>query len=251
MKKLIFTLSLLIATLGNYAQTAVDFTLTDCNSVSQHLYSILDQNKIVALDYEHQCSYCFQGTSNLSTVLKTFYNGDPNIIVMYLDNGGNSCFSTTNWVTVNNFVQGPCFEYSSNFSSPYGSGMPVIVIAAGIAHKTFLVANGAAAADTASIHNAIKAAYTEITGIENNTQFINPPDIFFNPASHTININFQTSKTNQNAQVMVYDMKGQMLLQQLLRSENTEIDISHLAKGAYMVKLEGLEKNIVRKIIIE
>jgi hypothetical protein len=236
MKKQIVTLVMLFAAMNTYSQTAVDFTLTDCDSISRHLYAILEQPKVVALDYEHECGMCTAGTANLSTVIKTYYNGDTNIIVMYLDNGGNSCATTANWIATNNFVTGPYFEYSSDQSSPYGSGMPVIVIVAGSSHQIFLTANGAAAADTASIHNAIRDALASITGIADMSDSGNSFDVSPNPAGDKIVVTLNKKINSQKNILSIYDAMGRLISQQPLTREKNEIYINGLAKGVYIAR---------------
>jgi hypothetical protein len=236
MKKQMVTLVMLFAAMSTYAQTAVDFTLTDCDTMSRHLYAILDQPKVVALDYEHECGMCTAGTANLSAVIKTFYNGDTNIIVMYLDNGGNSCATTANWIATNNFVPGPSFEYSSDQSSPYGSGMPVIVIVAGSSHQIFLTANGAAAADTASVHNAIRDALASITGIDDMDDSDNSFEVSPNPAGDKIVVTISKKINSQNNILSIYDAMGRLILQQPLIREKNEIYIDNLSKGIYIAR---------------
>ncbi len=250
MKKQIFIFALLAVTLTVFSQTAVDFTLTDCSSNSRHLYSILDQGKIVILIYEHECSSCTQGTANVTSVLNTNYPGDTNIMVMYLDNGGNSCSTTAGWISTNNFVAGPYFEYSSNNSSPYGSGMPVVVVASGSDHMTFLTALGVAYTDTATVHNAIKSAYTHLSGIESMEISDISFNIYPNPANDNITIVYKNNNLKK-AIAEIYDMQGRLFFSAEINKQITNINISGFFKGIYLLKLTSDNGIYFEKVIVQ
>ena len=150
--KLTILASLLVLLLSSPAPaqtTAVDFTLNDCNGISQNLYSILDAGKVVVLIYEHECASCVTGALRVKNVINASYASNARIQILYLDNGGNSCKRTSDWIANNALLPGISFVYSNNGSSPYGAGMPVIVIAAGAQHKTYLVSKSLTTASPA------------------------------------------------------------------------------------------------------
>lgn len=247
MKKHLFILALMISSIAVFSQTAIDFTLNDCNGTSQNLFSTLNKGKIVILIYEHQCSSCTQGTTNVTSVLNANYSGDTNIIVIYLDNGGNTCTQTSTWISSHSFVPGPYFEYSNDGSSPYGSGMPIIVVAAGSDHLTYLEALGVSFADTATVHNAIKAAYNHILGIETTEVTGATFDIYPNPADEMITINTSISITD--AFISIYNLQGQQIWQQELLQNITEINLSPFAPGLYLLKYKGADGFEIMKFL--
>jgi hypothetical protein len=241
--------------LMSFSQTSVDFTLTDCDSTSQHLYSILDQGKIVILIYEHQCSSCTAGTKNVSDILKNHFASEQDIVVLYLDNGGKTCLSTKSWISTNNFVNGPALLYSSDGASPYGSGMPIIVITAGTQHKIFMKTLSLAAADTNTILNALNNAKGEISGItefNSNQLFV---DVFPNPVSaNFLKINI-TSQIKAELQLEILNTYGEIVsrysyLEISNGNTNKEIDISTLKNGIYLVRVFTLSGIAVKRIII-
>lgn len=225
------------------AQTVTDFTLTDCNSISQNLFSHLDQGKVVVLIYEHECGSCTLGTGNVSTVLKTHYNGNTTIEVMYLDNGGNSCATTASWISTNSFVEGINFEYSNSFASPYGTGMPDVVIAAGTNHHAYLIANGAAAADTATVHNALIAALAGVSGISENSTSPEILNVYPNPANEMLSIIIPENLKSENCKITVYSPTGATVMEYSSQFENEiQLEVNDLQPALYMIVLESNQK---------
>lgn len=256
MKKIIFNCIaiLVLFKIGN-SQTAVDFNLMDCNNKPQHLYSILDKGYIAILVYEHQCGSCTQGAKNLKTVVSNFYSTDTLLKIMYLDNGGYSCASISNWIIANGLSTGLTFQYSSSFSSPYGNGMPVIVVAAGKNYKTYLIADGVAFADTNAIHvginNAKKALSSGINNISSGQGFqINP-----NPVSDNLIVNI-SSDISGIIKFKILDITGKMILQNEIEKTQThpnqiEIPVLGLKDGIYFLQLSTKEGNFFNKFEVQ
>ena len=254
MKKL-FLFVMLNLCLGSYiiSQTAIDFTLSDCSGTSRNLFSILDQGNVVVLVYEHQCGSCTQGAGNVKDVINTFYSSNPKVSVMYLDNGGNSCASVANWISTNSLVSGISFEYASTFSSPYGSGMPVIVVTARSTHKTYLISNGPS--DTATIHNAIRNALNDtLSGLYENKNLNEFCAIFPNPVlSDKIVFSFNNSDDN-SITIEITDVTGNIVKPAFVfNSENAcinkEISVADLKAGIYFIRLYTKEGIFVKKIV--
>jgi len=77
----------------------------------------------------------------------------------------------------------------------------------------------------------------------------NAVSIYPNPSSGLITISVKSFTGNMH--VSVFDILGQMQLQQSLDKPQTDVDISGLSKGIYMVRVGGGNKNAVRKVILE
>ena len=73
---------------------------------------------------------------------------------------------------------------------------------------------------------------------------VNGIKIYPNPESSTINIK-RIENDHENA--VIYDLKGQKVLEISLNSEEQSVDISSLSRGIYMLKIE----NITFKLIIQ
>jgi hypothetical protein len=61
--------------------------------------------------------------------------------------------------------------------------------------------------------------------------------IYPNPAQDKISINLPVFENLAGLQLNIYNIQGQMLLQQNLIQNNTEIDISQLEQGIYVAKI--------------
>jgi uncharacterized protein (TIGR02145 family) len=70
--------------------------------------------------------------------------------------------------------------------------------------------------------------------------------IYPNPASDHITIDCDNP---QNLDLHIYNIVGEVVLQRELHQNKTEIDLSNLAHGMYIVKVIGADQTIERKII--
>jgi hypothetical protein len=77
-----------------------------------------------------------------------------------------------------------------------------------------------------------------------------PIIIYPNPANDIITISC-TSIKNDEAVISLYNIQGKLMLQQRLNQDKTEIDISNLAEGLYIVTVIGHDISISEKIIKE
>jgi hypothetical protein len=259
MKKLtlLWIAMILTSMLSNAQTTAVDFTLTDCDGISRSLYPIIDSGNVVILVYEHQCSSCNSGATNLKTTINTYYAAYKNIRVMYLDNGGYSCSNVKSWITNHSFIQGPAFAYSNTQSSPYGAGMPVIVVTATNAHKVYIIANNSGSStltNVTNLKNAIESAMADLTtGINTDRRSPGTFDVYPNPAvGDKVMINLH----NTGSQLISYEITnaaGQIILPlKTIKTANKqeEIDLTGLENGLYFINFNTSEGSFVRKLMI-
>jgi len=70
--------------------------------------------------------------------------------------------------------------------------------------------------------------------------------IFPNPTKGIVKVD-----TNENFDINVFNLQGVTVFSQLNVKPNSEVDLSGLSKGAYLVKLKAEEKELVKKIIIK
>jgi hypothetical protein len=85
-------------------------------------------------------------------------------------------------------------------------------------------------------------------GIQN----IASPDeisIYPNPAVNTITVSGKT--LNPETDLSVYDILGQLRLQQTINQNQQDIDISGFSKGIYMVRVQSGDKYVVKRIVKE
>lgn len=259
MKKLYIILFIAFAInfFTNAQTTGVDFSLNDCNGVTQSLFKSLDSGKVVIMIYEHQCSACVTGSKYVQTVYNSYYATNPNVEIMYLDNGNNNCASTSSWISTNNLTPGIEFAYSANYSSPYGAGMPQIVICGPYLHKIYFNAAGTLlTADTVHMHHAIDSALMQTTlsvqSVKKNTDNI---QIYPNPVTNgSVNINF-TSSINQKIALEVIDLTGKSVYSSndiTINEGNNNIRLSdaNLKNGVYFCRFKSTEGISVRKLIL-
>ena len=259
MKKLYIILFLAFAInfFTNAQTTGVDFSLSDCNGVTQSLYKSLDSGKVVILIYEHQCLSCITGSKYVQTVYNSYYSTNPNVEIMYLDNGGFNCASISSWISTNALTPGIEIAYSDLYTSPYGTGMPQIVICGPYLHKIYFNAAGTIlTADTVHMHHAIDSALMQIPlSIQNVKKNTDNIQIYPNPViNSSININF-TSSINQEISLEVIDLTGKSVYSSndiTIHEGDNNIRLSdaNLKNGVYFCRFKSTEGNSVRKLIL-
>jgi hypothetical protein len=75
--------------------------------------------------------------------------------------------------------------------------------------------------------------------------------VFPNPASDKIILDIQQSKVIQNCYISIYNVNGQLVLRESLIKPQTEIDISKLNKGFYLIQLNNDGNTTIKSIIKE
>jgi len=88
-------------------------------------------------------------------------------------------------------------------------------------------------------------------GLQANKNFNDMLKIFPNPTIDKITLELQWQQHVQKNIISIYNIQGQTILQQPLQQEKTDIDISELAKGVYILKLNSNDKTEVKKFIKE
>ena len=80
---------------------------------------------------------------------------------------------------------------------------------------------------------------------EKNKHFLN---LYPNPASGKVTV---ITDMAEHSVISIYNLQGQMLLQQQIQPGKTDIDISELAKGVYILRLYGNVRAEAGRIIKE
>jgi hypothetical protein len=75
--------------------------------------------------------------------------------------------------------------------------------------------------------------------------------IYPNPAKDWISITIKKSTILKNTFVSIYNIQGQILLQQQIQKEKTELDVSTISKGLYFIKLSIGEGIVAKKFVKE
>lgn len=70
-------------------------------------------------------------------------------------------------------------------------------------------------------------------------------NVFPNPSSGTVNISGV-----QGTYIVVYNILGEIVFTENVESVSTKIDVSSFSKGIYFIKIEGLNKDIIKKLVV-
>jgi photosystem II stability/assembly factor-like uncharacterized protein len=88
-----------------------------------------------------------------------------------------------------------------------------------------------------------------ITGAEENKPANDAVEIFPSPATDKITITIPEEFTGQKTLCSIYSVQGKLIQQQNLDGMKTELDISWLSPGIYLVKIGDGENTIVKRLV--
>jgi len=88
-------------------------------------------------------------------------------------------------------------------------------------------------------------------GIKDKNEIDDNIFIYPNPSSDKLTLDIQQFKNLQKTTVSIYDIQGQLLLQQDIKYLQTEINIASFAKGIYIVKVNNDKQIMVNKFVKE
>jgi hypothetical protein len=171
MKKYLPVSLLALLTVNAFAQTAVNFTSTDCAGNTHTLFSELDAGKVAVMVWVMPCSACADGAAAAHAAVQNIEASNPGKVVYYVidDVGDNSCSLLTNW-TNGNVASGLTIFQNTDGAismSDYGtSGMPKVVVAGGYQHHVYFNKNNGLANDATGIEAAINTALTDVVSVQ-------------------------------------------------------------------------------------
>ena len=258
MKK-IFSLTIVLSFLASYifGQTAADWTKTDCSIADHTLYTYLDSEEVVIMEFAMGCSSCTDAATYLLNTKDKYAISNPGKVnVFYMDYWpGNDCAADIVPAT-SAFAFDGVFEHSLPEKDYYftstSSPMPGIVIAAGSFHQVIYQNNSFADDDTLLMEQAITTFFANV-GINENSiasaLFISP-----NPSNGEFTINFNI-KENQETKISLFNTNGQLiaeLLNTTIQKGDTKIklDLSRYPKGMYYINISNEKESLNKKIII-
>lgn len=244
MKKIVFFLLLAVSAKLSAQTTAQNWTKTDCNGVSHTLFSYLDSNKVVVMEFGMGCSSCIVAGQNLTTMKNTYASSNPgDVHFFYLDYTSNSC-TTINNSLANNAIDFPGINAAATQKNYYttGSPMPMVVVVGGPSHKVYYKKTSYSTGDNTAIQNAINLALSEmsVTGIADNTK----PSLFSaypNPAKNEVTITYHLEKTS-DVTLRIFDFAGKEVYAASTKNvgsgnQNVLVPTSELAAGLYYVSI--------------
>ncbi|HWY38110.1 MAG TPA: GH25 family lysozyme [Bacteroidia bacterium] len=105
-----------------------------------------------------------------------------------------------------------------------------------------------------NVFNGNMAAFNSLIGCTTTIQeqaSINNFILYPNPAGSKITIENNTLSSTQAEMISIYNMQGQLVLQQQLQNQKAEIDISGLTTGMYFVNIKTEKGMEVKKFVKE
>lgn len=251
MKKL-FTLSLLLAAASvSFAQTAKNFTASDCGGNSHTLFDELDKGKVVVMAWVMPCNACIAPGKTAYDVIQSYAATNSGKVLFYMidDYGDSPCSDLELFASkeIGDKTRMSIFANTGNTikMSDFGaSGMPKILVTAGKDHKIFFDKKSAAADDATGLKKAIDSAIvsTNVQNVSNDLKFVMSP----NPVTGNLTITY----AKPVKKIVITSINGQVVLEQSYATgeANPVINMSQLKSAIYMVRIvdmqdrEGVQK---------
>lgn len=242
-------------TVSSQVTTAQDFTTTDCASNTQNLYTHLDNEEVVIMEFFMTCASCITAGQRITSMMNgvnTQYPGMVNFWALAYTNSY-SCTTVNNWVTTNSISAMPIDSGAAQVAYYGGFGMPTVVVVAGSQHQVLYNSNSdGAAGDTAAIHAAIDNFFNTLS-IDNssNIQF----SAFPNPTTNILNIEF-TMLLNSQVDLQMMDISG-MVVKEISHSilsagkHQFQIETSDLSDGIYFIRYHSNGKTSQYKVSVK
>lgn len=254
-KSLLLLSGIAVSISASAQTTAQDFTLTDCNSNSHTLFTYLDAEEVVVIEFGMGCSSCYTAATALMGMQTNYDSSQPGKVnFFYMDYWtGNTCASdVAPMMSANNFDAG--FDNAGAQKSYYmtGSPMPGIVIVAGSNHSVIYEKNSFASGDVATMTAAIDNFFATI-GIEENKLTEENFTLYPNPAENNVTLTTTLENSVTGVSIEVTDITGKVVavLSDLTLSEGTNsinIPLNDLESGQYIVRIITSETVITKNI---
>ena len=233
--------------------TATDFTVNDCNGNSHHLFSELNNGKVVVIAWVMPCPPCATHAVSAYSSALNFETSHPNRVKYYLvdDFANTTCSSLSSWANSNGLGSTTMFSDAAITMTDYGQiGMPKVVVVGGTDHKIYFNKNSSTQGISDSISLALQA-----TNINFGISEIKI-ELFPNPSSDFLNISYNLTTTSA-FKIELFNMIGQRAIEpiNILNSSSNgtyKLNVSELSIGTYFMKYSSddiskvIKFNIVR-----
>ena len=253
-KSICLSIALMFVLTISKAQTAFDFTATDCASVSHTLFTDLDAGKTVVMVWVMPCGACIGSAVAASNTIATM--GNPNVVFYLFDDAGGSCSGLSNWSSTNSITASATFDNAGNVNpqANYGSGgMPkTVVVGGGNTHTIYFAENGTVT--TTQLQDAINNSLSAIAGVSDFKNVTAEISLYPNPATSATELVYTLSKAS-NVSIEVFNTLGQKIIsspsENLIAGKQTfEINTSVLHEGIYFVQLNVDGESITSKFSV-
>ena len=255
MKKILLFAAFVMIQISSFAQTATDFTATDCDGVTFNLFDELNSGKVIVLCWVMPCGACEGPALTTLNVVNSYMSSNPHTVYMYVadDYANTTCASLQNWMNNQGIIGPNSFSDASINMADYGSiGMPKIVVMAGASHTVFYNANdGVNAGD---LQTAINAAL-QVIGIDEHSVFASSLQVYPNPSNDKSELKFSLTE-NASIEISLFNMAGICVSEiyhgDLMQGAHSiEFRTSEIAAGTYLIKVsDGFKSNYMNLLIV-
>ena len=253
MKKLLLTLLSSFAILMTSAQTAPDFTATDCNGTSHNLYTELAQGKVIVIVWVMPCGACTGPALTAYNIVQSY--ASSNVLYYLIDDAGNtSCTSLSSWASGASVgTNRTTFSTASIVESNYGGvGMPHVAVVGLNGHMYFNALNSAAGNST-NIQNGINSALAA-TGI--NEANSNPFQLLVSPSlsGHSVKVTYSL-RESANITLDIMNEAGQLVTKKDLGKQSagdytSDFDLAGTASGIYFMRFSAANNAQTVKFVV-
>ncbi|MCB0753984.1 MAG: T9SS type A sorting domain-containing protein [Flavobacteriales bacterium] len=253
MKKLLLAGVAALFSTGAFAQfgTAHDFTVTDIEGGTHHLYDILDQGYVVVLDASATwCGPCWgvhtahylrdlnnqMGPNGTNEIRVIFYEADASTTLADLQGTGSN--TQGDWITGTNYpIVNESAPLSLQGSVYWPQGFPTInVIRPGDREITDDVWNQNLQGMIDAVNHAIA---TDPASIGNDWLTENGISVYPNPAIDQLIVNMSNASESVDG-VVIRNMMGQIVSTISVQGQQRlEIEVASLTSGVYMIEFQN------------
>ena len=229
--------------------TAVDFTATDIDGQQHNLFSYLNSNKYVLIDFFYTtCVPCQQNSPKVQGAYEHFGCNSSNVIFLSIDQGNNNAevlqFENTYGIHCPGIsgVEGG----GTAITTTYGIGaFPTVILIA--PDKTLLendiwpIADAAALITKIESHGGIAANCTSAIFDNSANKESRLLSVFPNPISEMASITLEL-KNKSNIQIIIYNLLGEKLINFPTKRysqgiQTIQLTLNSLKNGSYFIQI--------------
>lgn len=254
MNKSLLSALCLAATLASHAQTATDFTCSDCAGNTHNLFTELDAGHVVVIAWVMPCGACIGPALTTYNVVQSYQTTHPDGVRMYLcdDYANTNCNAINSWKNAQGLTNTTTFSNANISMADYGGpGMPKVVVLGGPGHTVFYNANNMV--NAAALQNGIDAALAAV-GVEEAS--MNGPllQVAPVPADHETKVSFALDRS-EPVVLDLYNLAGTeaLTIQAGTRSPGTHqliVPVTQLPAGAYVLRLTVGTERAYQQVVV-
>ncbi len=231
----------------NAQTTATDFDAGDCSGNPHHLFSELDSDKVVVIDFVMPCGSCLNPSRTVYNIINIFKTSYPGRILFYLSDGFGShkCDTLIVWAANNHIDTNTIIISTASLTSlNYGTaGMPKIVVLGGQNHHIYFNQNDDASGDSLGLSMAIDSALHANDAVFENGINNFSLNLFPNPVRNKAKISYSLKEAS-DIKIEIYSADNEKLFSSINKKVTTgkhesEIDLEKYASGNYLLKISS------------